>query len=75
MTRRPNLLRAAAGVVLALLAIVFGLQAALAWVIIGILPVAAFLVLLFIKEPPKPAQGVRIPLKEGLKLVWRKELR
>ena len=42
----------------------------LAFVIMAVLPVAAALVVLFVKEPPKPTAR-RIPLTEGLKLVWR----
>jgi glycoside/pentoside/hexuronide:cation symporter, GPH family len=42
----------------------------LAWVIIGVLPVCVFLVLTFVKEPP-PTQNETVPLKEGIKYLWR----
>jgi len=44
--------------------------AGLAWVVIAILPVAAFVVVTFVKEPP-PAARERVPLSEGLRYLWR----
>jgi glycoside/pentoside/hexuronide:cation symporter, GPH family len=43
---------------------------ALAWVIIGLLPLASFLVILFVKEPP-PEGRTHVPLKEGLRYLLR----
>jgi glycoside/pentoside/hexuronide:cation symporter, GPH family len=43
---------------------------ALAWVIIGLLPIAAVLVLVTVKEPPADGRA-HVPLKEGLRLVMK----
>jgi glycoside/pentoside/hexuronide:cation symporter, GPH family len=43
---------------------------ALAWVIIGLLPLATFLVITLVKEPP-PEGRERVPLKEGLRYLLR----
>ena len=42
----------------------------LAWVIIGLLPIAVFLVVTFVKEPP-PALRERVPLKEGFRHLMK----
>lgn len=42
----------------------------LAFVVLGVLPIAAFVVLTFVKEPP-PALRERVPLREGLAHLWR----
>ncbi len=42
----------------------------LAWVIIGLLPIAGFLVLTFVKEPPAVGRE-KVPLREGLRLVMK----
>lgn len=42
----------------------------LAWVIIGILPVCAFIVVTFVKEPP-PSESESVPIKDGIKYLWR----
>ncbi|MEZ5559859.1 MAG: MFS transporter [Pseudomonadales bacterium] len=44
--------------------------AGLAWVIIGLLPLATALVVLLVKEPP-PAARERVPLREGLRHLMR----
>jgi GPH family glycoside/pentoside/hexuronide:cation symporter len=44
--------------------------AGLAGVVIAVLPIAAFIVVTFVREPP-PAARERVPLREGLKLVLR----
>ena len=44
--------------------------AGLAWVVIGVLPVCAFLVITFVKEPETEVKA-SVSLKEGAKLVWR----
>ncbi|MBX3706787.1 MAG: MFS transporter [Pseudomonadales bacterium] len=44
--------------------------AGLAWVIIGLLPLGAFIVITFVKEPPKVGRD-KVPLKEGLRLVLK----
>ncbi len=42
----------------------------LAWVVIGMLPIATIIVVTMVKEPP-PALRERVPLKEGLRHLWR----
>lgn len=42
----------------------------LAWTIIFALPVLVALVVLFVKEPP-PAMREKVPLREGLRHLWR----
>ncbi|MCG8408929.1 MAG: MFS transporter, partial [Phycisphaerales bacterium] len=42
----------------------------LAWTVILILPVCAFAVLAFVKEPP-PALRERVPFREGVRYLWR----
>ncbi|MEM7018598.1 MAG: MFS transporter [Pseudomonadota bacterium] len=44
--------------------------AGLAWTIIVVLPLCATAVLMFVKEPP-PAPVEKIPLKEGIRYIWR----
>ena len=44
--------------------------AGLAWTVIVILPLCAFAVLFFVKEPP-PAPVEKIPLREGARYIWR----
>jgi glycoside/pentoside/hexuronide:cation symporter, GPH family len=44
--------------------------AGLAWVIIGLLPLAAFIVVTFVREPARTGRD-KVPLKEGLRLVLR----
>jgi len=44
--------------------------AGLAWVVIGILPLAVALVVTLVKEPP-PAMRERVPLKEGLRYLLK----
>jgi Na+/melibiose symporter-like transporter len=44
--------------------------AGLAWTVILVLPVAVAIVLLLVKEPPKIANET-VPIKEGIRLVWR----
>lgn len=44
--------------------------AGLAWTIILVLPVCVFVVLAFVKEPP-PTKKDTVPLKEGLRYLWK----
>lgn len=45
--------------------------AGLAWAIIGILPICAFIVLVMVKEPPPIAGETRPKISDGLKLVMK----
>lgn len=42
----------------------------LGWVIIGILPICALVVVTFVKEPP-PTRNETVPLREGARYLWR----
>jgi Na+/melibiose symporter-like transporter len=42
----------------------------LAWTIIAVLPFCVFVVLTFVKEPPATAKET-VPLKEGLRYLWK----
>jgi Na+/melibiose symporter-like transporter len=44
--------------------------AGLAWVVIGVLPLAVALVVMVVKEPP-PAMRERVPLKEGFRYLMK----
>ena len=44
--------------------------AGLAWTIILVLPVCIFVVLTFVKEPPPTAKDT-VPLKEGMRYLWK----
>jgi len=44
--------------------------AGLAWTIILVLPVCVFVVLAFVKEPP-PTKKDTVPLKEGMRYLWK----
>lgn len=42
----------------------------LAWVIIGVLPICALVVVTFVKEPPASPRET-VPIKEGIRYLWR----